>query len=133
MIGPSTTGLLPNHYLSDAPEPLIEAYVGEYLKEEILAESLTRNLPTFQHFLEVASFSNGQTVNFAGIAREVGLSAPGVRGYFEILVDTLIGCWVPAWRKHAKRRVTQSPRFLFLRRRFGERARPSRQAEARFV
>lgn len=107
-------GLLPTHYLSDTPEPLIEAYVGEYLKEEILAESLTRNLPAFQRFLEVASFSNGRTVNFANIAREVGLSAPGVRGYFEILVDTLIGCWVPAWRKHAKRRVVQSPRFYFF-------------------
>lgn len=107
-------GLLPSHYLADDPEPLIEAYVGEYLKEEILAESLTRNLPAFQHFLEAASFSNGQTVNFASIAREVGLSAPGVRGYFEILVDTLIACWVPAWRKHAKRRVIQSPRFYFF-------------------
>ena len=107
-------GLLPSHYLADAPAPLIEAYVGEYLKEEILAESLTRNLPAFQRFLEVASFSNGRTVNFASIAREVGLSAPGVRGYFEILVDTLIGCWVPAWRKHAKRRVVQSPRFYFF-------------------
>ena len=125
-------GLLPSHYLSDAPEPLIEAYVGEYLKEEILAESLTRNLPAFQHFLEVASFSNGQTVNFASIAREVGLSAPGVRGYFEILVDTLIACWVPAWRKHAKRRVSSRRAFISSTG-FGERTRPSRYSEARFV
>jgi len=107
-------GLLPSHYLSDDSGPLLEAYVGEYLKEEILAESLTRNLPAFQRFLEVASLSNGQVVNFASIARDVGLSAPGVRGYFEILVDTLIGCWVPAWRKRAKRRVVESPRFYFF-------------------
>ena len=65
-------------------------------------------------FLEVASLSNGQVVNFASIGRDVGLSAPGVRGYFEILVDTLIGCWVPAWRKRAKRRVIQAPRFYFF-------------------
>lgn len=107
-------GLLPSHYLSDDPAPLLEAYVGEYLKEEILAESLTRNLPAFQRFLEVASLSNGQIVNLASIARDVGLSAPGVRGYFEILSDTLIGCWVPPWRKRAKRRVVQSPRFYFF-------------------
>lgn len=108
-------GLLPAHYLSDDPAPLLEAYVGEYLKQEILAESLTRNLPAFQRFLEAASFSNGQTVNYAAIAREVGgISPPGVRGYFEILVDTLIGCWVPAWQKRTKRRVVQSPRFYFF-------------------
>ncbi len=106
-------GLLPRHYLDDDPAPLLQAYVGEYLREEILAESLTRNLPAFQRFLEVASFSNGQVVNFSNIAREVGLSVPSVRSYFEILTDTLIGCWVPAWRKRAKRRVVESPRFHF--------------------
>lgn len=107
-------GLLPRHYLDDDPAPLLQAYVGEYLREEILAESLTRNLPAFQRFLEVASLSNGQVVNFSNIAREVGLSVPSIRSYFEILTDTLIGCWVPAWRKRAKRRVVESPRFYFF-------------------
>ncbi|MEX2382105.1 MAG: DUF4143 domain-containing protein [Opitutales bacterium] len=107
-------GLLPRHYIEDNPGPLLQAYVGEYLREEILAESLTRNLPAFQRFLEVAALSNGQVVNLSGIAREVGVSAPGVRGYFEILTDTLIGCWVPAWRKRVKRRVVESPRFYFF-------------------
>jgi predicted AAA+ superfamily ATPase len=107
-------GLLPRHYLDDDPASLLQAYVGEYLREEILAESLTRNLPAFQRFLEVASLSNGQVVNFSNIAREVGLSVPSIRSYFEILTDTLIGCWVPAWRKRAKRRVVESPRFYFF-------------------
>jgi predicted AAA+ superfamily ATPase len=107
-------GLLPRHYLDDDPAPLLQAYVGEYLREEILAESLTRNLPAFQRFLEVASLSNGQVVNFSNIAREVGLSVPSIRSYFEILTDTLLGCWVPAWRKRAKRRVVESPRFYFF-------------------
>lgn len=108
-------GLLPLHYLTDDPKPLLEAYVGEYLKEEVLAESLTRNLPAFQRFLEVAAFSNGQAINFAGIARDVGgISPPSVRSHFEILVDTLIGSWVPAWQKRAKRRVIHSPRFYFF-------------------
>lgn len=107
-------GLLPSHYLAEQPTPLLEAYVGEYLREEILAESLTRNLPAFQRFLEVAALSNGQVLSFTNAAREVGLSAPSVRGYFDILTDTLIGTWVPAWRKRAKRRVVESPRFYFF-------------------
>ena len=107
-------GLLPRHYLADDPTALLQAYVGEYLREEILAESLTRNLPAFQRFLEVAALSNGQVVNFSNVAREVGLSVPSVRAYFDILTDTLIGCWVQAWRKRAKRRVVESPRFYFF-------------------
>ena len=107
-------GLIPPHYLSERASTKLEAYVGDYLREEILAEALTRNLPAFQRFLEAAAFSNGQIVNAATIAREVGVAANTVRGYFEILVDTLIATWVPAWTKRAKRRVIQAPRFWFF-------------------
>ncbi len=79
-----------------------------------LAEALTRNLPAFQRFLEAAALSNGQIVNSVSIAREVGVAANTVRGYFEVLVDTLVATWVPAWTKRTKRRVIQAPRFYFF-------------------
>jgi predicted AAA+ superfamily ATPase len=107
-------GLLPRHYLARAPRKLIDAYVGDYLAEEVLAEALTRNLPAFQRVLEAAALSNGHMVNFTTIARETGIAANTVRGYFEILVDTLIATWVPAYTKRAKRRVIQAPRFYFF-------------------
>lgn len=107
-------GLLPPHFLDDAPKDLIAAYVGTYLREEIMAESLVRSLPAFHHFLHIAALSNGQPIQFSSIAREVGISAPGVRGYFEILVDTLFGTWVPAFQKRQKRRVVAAPRFYFF-------------------
>jgi len=107
-------GLLPPHYLSDDPTPLISAYVGDYLREEIFAEALSRNLPGFQRFLEVAALSNGQLINLASVAREVGVAANTVRAWFEVLVDTLIGVWLPAWQKRPKRRVIAAPRFFFF-------------------
>ena len=107
-------GLLPSHYLSDRAASRLAAYVGDYLREEVLAEALTRNLPAFQRFLEAAAFSNGQIVNSATISREIGVAANTVRGYFEILVDTLGATWVPAWTKRTKRRVIQAPRFWFF-------------------
>lgn len=107
-------GLLPPHYTSDDPTERLAAYVGDYLKEEVLSEALTRNLPAFQRFLEVAALCNRQTVNYATIAREVGVAANTVRGYFEVLVDTLVATWLPAWRKRPKRRVIESPRFYFF-------------------
>lgn len=107
-------GTLPPHYISDSPEPLLAAYVGDYLREEVLAEGIARSLPSFQRFLEVAALSNGQILNYAGIGREVGVAANTVRSWFEVLTDTLIGCWLPAWRKRPKRRVIESPRFYFF-------------------
>lgn len=107
-------GLLPPHYLSTHAPSRLEAYVGDYLREEVLAEALTRNLPAFQRFLEAAALSNGQLVNAATIAREIGVAANTVRGYFEILIDTLVAAWVPAWTRRVKRRVIQAPRFWFF-------------------
>ena len=106
-------GYIPNHYLSGHPKRLINSYISDYLKEEIAAEGLARNLPSFSNFLNVASFSDTEVVNFSNIARECEISSHTVKEYFQILVDTLIGRWVPAYRKKPKRRVVFAPKFYF--------------------
>ena len=107
-------GLLPRHYLHRSPNRLLQAYIGDYLREEIAAEALTRSIPTFGRFLEVAALSNGEPVNYTNIARESGVSAPTIKQHFQILEDTLVGCHVPAYRKRMKRRVVSAPRFYFF-------------------
>lgn len=108
------SGLLPRHYLSKNPEKLLQAYVGDYLKEEIIAEAATKNISAFNRFLELAALSNGEIINFNNIAAECGVSAPTVKGYFQILEDTLIGKWIPACRKEVKRRLISAPKFVFF-------------------
>ena len=106
-------GYLPTHYEADRHERLLASYVGDYLKEDIAAEGLVRNLPVFSAFLNAAALSDGGLVNFANIARDCGVSAPTVKGHFEILEDTLIGSWLPAFTKRPKRRVIGAPKFYF--------------------
>ncbi len=107
-------GLLPRHYLGKTPQKLLEAYVSNYLQEEIAAEALTRNIPAFNRFMEVAAISNGEIVNFNNISMDCGVSAPTVKGYFQILEDTLIGRFIPAFRKEGRRRLITAPRFIFF-------------------
>ncbi|MFC2086588.1 ATP-binding protein [Bacteroidota bacterium] len=107
-------GLLPRHYLSKNPEKMISAYIGSYLKNEIMAEAKIRNISSFTRFLEVAAFSNGEIVNFSNIASECGLSAPTVKEYFQILEDTLTGRFLPSFQKKPKRRVIRSPKFYYF-------------------
>ena len=92
----------------------MESYVGDYLREEIAAEALTRNMPAFGRFLEVAAMTNGELVNYVNIASECGVSAPSVKEYFQILEDTLIGKMLPAYRKRAKKRIIAAPKFYFF-------------------
>lgn len=107
-------GLLPRHYLAGDARNLLEAYVGEYLKEEIAAEALTRNIPAFSRFLEAAAFSNGEVVNYKNIASDCGVSMPTAKQYFGILEDTLIGGLVPPFLKRPKRRTIHAPKFYFF-------------------
>jgi predicted AAA+ superfamily ATPase len=106
-------GGLPRHYLSDSPRRLLRAYVNDYLKEEIAAEGLVRNLPAFAGFLDAAALSDGELLSYATVARDVGVSAPTVKEYFQILEDTLLGTTLPAFAKRPKRRVVQAPKFFF--------------------
>jgi predicted AAA+ superfamily ATPase len=107
------SGYLPRHYLTPDPERLIRAYVNDYLKEEIVAESLTRNLPAFSNFLSSAALSDTELVNYATIARDCGVSGITVKEYFQILIDTMLGHFLEAWRKRPKRRVIGAPKFYF--------------------
>lgn len=106
-------GYLPTIYLSDTPTRLLNGYVADYLKEEIAAEGLVRNLPTFSEFLNIAALSDAEIVNFSTIARDCGVSSHTIKGYFQILEDTLLGKWLPAYRKRPKRRVIGAPKFYF--------------------
>ncbi|PJA09562.1 MAG: AAA family ATPase [Flavobacteriales bacterium CG_4_10_14_0_2_um_filter_32_8] len=107
-------GLLPRHYLAAQPKKLISAYIGNYLREEIVNEAKIRNVGVFSQFLEAAAFSNGEMVNYTNIASDCGVSAPTIKEYFQILQDTLIGRFVPSYQKKPKRRVILTPKFYFF-------------------
>ena len=107
-------GLLPRHYLSNNPGKLLSAYIGNYLRDEIITEARIRNITSFSRFLEAAAFSNGEMVNYSNIAADCGVSSPTVREYFQILEDTLTGHFLPSFQKNPKRRVINAPRFYFF-------------------
>jgi len=92
----------------------LEAYVSTYLREEIQQEALVRKLDAFSRFLQVAALVNAQVVNVAGIARDAAIARPTVQGYFETLIDTLVGVWLPAWQRRAKVKEVASPKFYFF-------------------
>lgn len=92
----------------------LEAYVSNYLREEIQQEALVRRLDTFARFLQVAALMSGQVSNLAGVARDAGVARPTVQGYFETLTDTLIGVWLPAWQRRAKIKEVASPKFYLF-------------------
>jgi predicted AAA+ superfamily ATPase len=107
-------GTLPSHYLVDDPAELLRAYVNNYIKTEVIDESATRNIPAFARFMQVIGLSHGEQTNYAGIARECGVSASTVRNYFQILEDTLLGFTLNPWRRRKKRRLVETAKFFLF-------------------
>ena len=107
-------GLLPRHYDSAHAAKLLAAYVGNYLRDEIIAEARLRNVAVFSRFLETAAFTNGEIVNYSNIATDIGVSMPTIKAYFQILEDTLLGRFVPSFQKKPKRRIIQAPKFYLF-------------------
>lgn len=107
-------GLLPRHYQAANPHKLLSAYIGSYLRDEILTEAKIRNITSFSRFLEAAAFSNGEMVNYSNIAAECGVSSPTVKEYFQILEDTMTGRFLQSYQKKPKRRVILAPKFYYF-------------------
>jgi predicted AAA+ superfamily ATPase len=108
------SGLLPSHFLSSDPIQDLRSYVADYLKEEIAAEAVVQNIPSFAEFLHVAALTSGELLNYTNVGRETGVSAKVVRHYFQILEDTLLGYRVQPWRRRKIRRLIETEKFYLF-------------------
>ena len=106
-------GLIPVVWSSQDKESKLKTYTETYLKEEIKAEALVRNLPGFTRFLEVAGLYHGQAVNMSAIARECQRPRHAVQDYFSILEDTMLGFFLPAYTPKLRLREKKNRKFYF--------------------
>ena len=107
-------GSLPSIYKSKRAKALLQSYVGVYLKEEIQAEALVRNLQSFSLFLELAGKTNTELINYSNIANDVGLSSNTIREYYHLLEDTFVGTLLSPYKKTTKRKSVSMQKFYFF-------------------
>jgi predicted AAA+ superfamily ATPase len=92
----------------------LETYVQLYLREEIKAEAVVRNLPGFIRFLPIAGLFHGQGINVSSIARDAGTARTTVAGYMEILEDTLLAWRLPAYEARLRVRERRHPKLYWI-------------------
>lgn len=107
-------GHLPTACTTDDPHDYLRSYVGTYLREEVQAEALTRNLEAFSRFLSAASFSQASPLSISNVARDVGITRKTVENYFDVLEDLLIATRLPVFTRRAKRAMTAHPKFFYF-------------------
>jgi predicted AAA+ superfamily ATPase len=106
-------GSLPIVWDSDVRDETLVTYAQLYLKEEIQAEALVRNLPGFARFLPIAALFHGQTPNVTNISREAGVARTTVAGYLDILEETLLCFRLPAYEAKLRVRERRLPKWYW--------------------
>jgi uncharacterized protein len=112
-----STGALPGIYLDPdrrSREKTLSSYAATYLKEEIQAEALARNIEGFSRFLHVAAACAGSFLDLSKLASEAGVARQSAVRFFDILEDTLIVRRAEAFATSARRRLVQHPRYFFF-------------------
>ncbi|MBI3099651.1 MAG: ATP-binding protein [Planctomycetes bacterium] len=107
-------GTLPVVHGAEDRRGALEAYAQMYLKEEIRAEALVRNLPGFARFLPVAALFHGQRLSVSSLARDAGVSRTTVEGYLDVLEDTLLAYRLPAYEGQLRVRERRHPKLYFV-------------------
>lgn len=110
-------GALPKIFSLDNNEDKIDylnSYCDTYLREEIIAEQIVRNVTPFRHFLEVASQGNSKIINFSNIAKSIGVDTTTVQNYFQILEDTFTGVLLQPFHESIRERQRKNPKFYFF-------------------
>jgi predicted AAA+ superfamily ATPase len=107
-------GTIPLVWTAEDPRATLEAYVQLYLREEIKAEALVRNLPGFARFLPVAALFHGEAVNVSSIARDAGVARTTIAGYLDILEDTLLTWRLPAFEAKLRVRERKHPKLYWI-------------------
>ena len=110
-----TIGTLPEVYLQDYGPEILNSYVAGYLREEIQAEALTKDLASYSRFLNLAAELSGQYLNYSKVASDSEINKETIRRYMEILSDTLLVEIVPSYTDvDKKRRARQKEKFIFF-------------------
>jgi len=107
-------GQLPSAYLDPDPRAYLASYVGTYLREEVQAEALTRNLEAFSRFLVASSFAQASVLSVSNVARDLGIPRKTVASYFDLLDDLLLSVRLPVFSRRAKRPLASHRKFFLF-------------------
>lgn len=107
-------GLIPLIWESGEPAQRLLDYLHLYLREEVQAEGLVRQIGDFSRFLEVASFSHASIWTSTDVSRESSVKRATVDNYLHILEDLLLAFTLPVFSRRAKRKLIAHPKFYFF-------------------
>jgi len=88
----------------------MQNYIQTYMNRDIVTLFPTLDHQKYQLFLHMLSSLSGQVINYAHVARALGVSQPTAKSYFQIAHGTFIWRHIPAFSKKAEKRISKHPK-----------------------
>jgi predicted AAA+ superfamily ATPase len=109
-------GGFPDSYLARSDAASMrwrEAFVRSYLERDIAQLGIRVNAATLRRFWLMLAHNHGQLWNASTLAGSLGVTAPSVRHYLDILESTFMVRVLPPYSANLGKRLVKSPKVYF--------------------
>ncbi len=93
---------------------VLRSYVDAYLREEVQAEALVRDIGSYARLLDLVAASSGRVINLNAMCRDAAIGYETARRYLDVLEDTLILFRIPAWSGTDRASIVAHPKILLF-------------------
>lgn len=110
-------GGYPSSYLSKSDQESFawrESFIRTYLEMDLPQLGIRVPAPQIRRFWTMLAHVHGQIWNASRIAGSLGITAPTVKHYLDILEETFVVRVLAPWHTNAKKRLVKSPK-VFIR------------------
>jgi predicted AAA+ superfamily ATPase len=109
-------GGYPEPCLRDTVEPSLwfSSYIDTYLARDVRDLLQVGDLVTFQRFLVLCAARSGRLLNFADLARDVGIAPTTARRWLSVLEASQIVHQVQPWFENYGKRIAKASKLVFL-------------------
>lgn len=90
-----------------------ESYLTTYLERDVRDYLKVDDLMSFRKFIQVAAARSGQMLNYREISKDVGVSEPTIKSWFNVLQATGLVTMVYPYYKNITKRILKTPKFHF--------------------
>lgn len=109
-------GTLPVTWTDNETEraELLRSYADTYLREEVQAEALVRDLGGYARMVDFVAAASGTIVNVNALCRAAEIQHETARRYLDVLEETLVMFRIPAWSGSDRASLIAHPKlYLF--------------------
>ena len=110
-------GTLPGIYAESDPELRardLRSYTDAYLREEVQAEALVRDIGAYSRLLDLVAAASGRVINLHAMSGDAAVGYETARRYLDVLEDTLLLHRLPAWAGSDRASLVAHPKLLFF-------------------